>query len=277
MECWIVGQSLADHAPNYALTAIADVPATDQEETTYIVDIFHATRKLPVETPEQPFIPPATLEYIQPFLKIVFYQGFVDKQKKYVIQYIRLTKLTIADIMSKFESIPKRLEEDYHSIKDDTLLSKSVESTQRTNRTPRATRTPNPADVVQKKKVKQAAGETTSLRKSLKIQIKQQKPSTTTPPPPIFEEQENVVVVEQHILHEDVEKLVERDEESNANEFVNMVLLSDEKDSSNRLEPGSHKENPIKIDDDDDDAKKKEDKKDDDENDDDDHTDHALN
>nr|GEY50505.1 hypothetical protein [Tanacetum cinerariifolium] len=42
--------------------------------------------------------------------------------RKNVIQYPRFTKLTIADIMKKYESIPKRLEEDYHSIKDDTPL-----------------------------------------------------------------------------------------------------------------------------------------------------------
>nr|GEV48270.1 hypothetical protein [Tanacetum cinerariifolium] len=38
-----------------------------------------------------------------------------------VIQY-RFTKLSIADLMKKFESIPSRLEEDYHSIKDDISL-----------------------------------------------------------------------------------------------------------------------------------------------------------
>ncbi|GJZ32868.1 hypothetical protein Tco_0578304 [Tanacetum coccineum] len=152
------------------------------------MDMFRSTLKLLVETPEQPFITPATLEYIKPFLKIFGYQGFVDKvsafytknlaqpwqmmfkvfnrclkyrtsshdqtkinilqifhvvinkvhvdyanllwwdfihcvqQKKNVIQYPRFTKLIIVDIMAKFESIPKRLEEDYHSIKDDTLL-----------------------------------------------------------------------------------------------------------------------------------------------------------
>ncbi|GKA28948.1 hypothetical protein Tco_0715193 [Tanacetum coccineum] len=44
------------------------------------------------------------------------------QQKKDVIQYPRFTKLVIADIMSKFKSVPKRLEEEYHSIKDDTSL-----------------------------------------------------------------------------------------------------------------------------------------------------------
>ncbi|GJX95425.1 hypothetical protein Tco_0351223 [Tanacetum coccineum] len=272
-----------------------------------------ATLKLLVETPEQPFIPPASLEYIQPFLKIVGYQGLVDKvsafftknlaqpwqtmfkQKKNVIQYPRFTKLIIADIMAIYESIHKRLEEDYHLIKDDTPLvnvyttgkvndyvekyegvevlmiqPELVESTQRTNRTPRATSTPNPIDVVQKKKGKRAARETSSPIPSLKVRIRHQKPSTAIPPPSddrerdeiheatlrslpihktakIAEEQENVAIVEKKILEEDVEKIVE--------------------------EPRSHKDKPKNINDDVDDEMK--DDKDDDD-DDDDHDDHAL-
>ena len=43
-------------------------------------------------------------------------------QKKETIQYPRFIKLIIADLMKKFPEIPKRLEEDYHSIKDDVSL-----------------------------------------------------------------------------------------------------------------------------------------------------------
>ncbi|GJV47935.1 hypothetical protein Tco_1438147 [Tanacetum coccineum] len=43
-------------------------------------------------------------------------------QKKNVIQYTRSIKLIIADMMKKFPSIPPRIEEDYHSIKDDIPL-----------------------------------------------------------------------------------------------------------------------------------------------------------
>ncbi|GJZ44500.1 hypothetical protein Tco_0591755, partial [Tanacetum coccineum] len=99
-------------------------------------------------------------------------------------------------------SIPKRIEEEYHAIKDDTPLvttrkefvrvdvltiqPESVESTQGTHRKPIATRTPNLFDdVVQKKrKGKQFDGETSTPRKSLKITIKQQKFISTTPLPP---------------------------------------------------------------------------------------------
>ncbi|GJS12700.1 hypothetical protein Tco_0407172 [Tanacetum coccineum] len=269
--------------------------------------MFRATLMLPVETLEQPFIPLSTHEYIQLFLKIVGYQGFVDKvnllwwdfihcvqQKKNVIWYPRFTKLIIADIMTKFESIPKILEEDYHLIKDDiplvsvystgevtvrgmlipndlltdeiqdtqaykdyeekfkgvdvpTIQPKPVESTQGMNRTPRATRTPNPTDVVQKKrKGTQVAGETSSPRKSLKIRFMQQKPSTTTPPPPSDDRKQ-----------------------SDGTEFVDSVFLNEE-DSNDRIELESHKDKHNEINDDDDDETK------DDKKDHDDHDDHAL-
>ncbi|GKB27531.1 hypothetical protein Tco_0866932 [Tanacetum coccineum] len=43
-------------------------------------------------------------------------------QKKEAIQYPRFIKLIVADLMKKFPNIPKRLEEDYHSIKYDVPL-----------------------------------------------------------------------------------------------------------------------------------------------------------
>ncbi|GKD08650.1 hypothetical protein Tco_1188335 [Tanacetum coccineum] len=42
--------------------------------------------------------------------------------KKESIKYPRFIKLIIAHLMKKFPNIPKRLEEDYHSIKDDVPL-----------------------------------------------------------------------------------------------------------------------------------------------------------
>nr|GEV10743.1 hypothetical protein [Tanacetum cinerariifolium] len=57
--------------------------------------------KLPVETPENPFVVPANIQTIKAFMNRVGYQGVVDK---------------------KFPNISKRLEEDYHSIKDDVPL-----------------------------------------------------------------------------------------------------------------------------------------------------------
>ncbi|GJY62293.1 hypothetical protein Tco_0462950 [Tanacetum coccineum] len=43
-------------------------------------------------------------------------------QKKEAIQYPHFIKLIVADLMKKFHDIPKRLEEDYHSVKDNVPL-----------------------------------------------------------------------------------------------------------------------------------------------------------
>ncbi|GJW68717.1 hypothetical protein Tco_0123141 [Tanacetum coccineum] len=224
MECRIVGQLLVDHAPSYALTATLDVI-------------------LLVEKPEQPFILPATLDYIQLFLKIVGHQGLVDKESD-----------------CQRDADTKSME----GVEVPMIQPEPVESTQGTRRTPRATRIPNPDDVFQKKKGKRTAGETSSPIPSLKIQSRQQKPISTTPPPPI----------EEKILEEDMEKIIEgEDEESYASEFADTVILNEE-DSDTRIESDSHKDKPKNIDDDD---ENKDDKKDDDDdNYDDDQTDRAL-
>ncbi|GKB76750.1 hypothetical protein Tco_0943645 [Tanacetum coccineum] len=152
-ECKIVGLILLDHCLSHALTATVDVPAVylqqfwrtvskvpdteytikfmlDTQQFTYTVDMFRDILHLPVETPENPFVAPAYINTIETFMNRVSYQGVVDKwdfmnnvfQKKESIQYPRFIKLIIADLMKKFPNIPKRLEEHYHSIKDDVPL-----------------------------------------------------------------------------------------------------------------------------------------------------------
>ncbi|GJS95570.1 hypothetical protein Tco_0802538 [Tanacetum coccineum] len=126
-----------------------------------------------------------------------------------------------------------------------------------TNYKPSAHRTPTPTtivgDVVQKKrKRKQVIGETSSPKPSLKIRVKQTKPSTTLIPPPnddrerdeiaeatqlslslhktakIAEEQENVAIVQEKLMEEDIEKIVDGDdEESFASEFADLVFQDD--------------------------------------------------
>ncbi|GJV81016.1 hypothetical protein Tco_1516886 [Tanacetum coccineum] len=120
----------------------------DTQQFTYIVDMFRDTLQLLVETPENLFITPANIHTIEAFMNKVGYQGVVDKlfhvvlnqthvdyaalllwdfmnnvfQKKQAIQYLSFIKLIVADLMKKLPNIPKRLEEDYHSIKDDVPL-----------------------------------------------------------------------------------------------------------------------------------------------------------
>ncbi|GJV72351.1 integrase, catalytic region, zinc finger, CCHC-type containing protein [Tanacetum coccineum] len=165
-------------------------------------------------------IAPVDIKDIESFMQKVGYQGVVDK-KKDVIQYPRFTMLIIADLMEKFPSIPKRLDEDYYSIKDDIPLGK---------------------------KRKQSARETSSPRKSLKVTIK--KKAKTTPIPPPSDDRERV---QEKLVEEDIEKMVEgdEDEESYASTFDDSMLNDDVDDFDTRIEPGSHKENPEVVDDDD--------------------------
>ncbi|GJR63484.1 hypothetical protein Tco_1505646 [Tanacetum coccineum] len=92
-ECKIVGQILIDHPLSYVLTATVDL----------FQDVINHTN----------------VDYAA-----LLWWDFMNcvSQKKDVIQYPRFTKLIIADLMKKFPSIPPRLEEDYHSIKDDISL-----------------------------------------------------------------------------------------------------------------------------------------------------------
>ncbi|GJV61129.1 hypothetical protein Tco_1467229 [Tanacetum coccineum] len=331
----------------------------DTQDIVYTVDMFRDTLKLLVETLDNPFLAPVNIETIESFMHTVGYQGVVDK-KKDVIQYPRFTKFIIADLMKKYPFISPRLDEDYHSIKDDiplvsvyttgnvtvqgmlipdAFLTKEIRatddykeyetvfvnvvvpmnqpqlvvSTQGTHMTtPRAHRTPTlTAASPQGKKRKQSAGETSSLRKSLKVTIIQKKQSTTLIQPPsddrqrdeiaeatllsltlhktalAAEAQENVAKLQEKLVEEEIEKMVEggEDEESYASEFDDS-LFNDDDDSGTRIEPESHKENLEVVDEDEvNDKVKQDEKKDDDaekiddaakEKDNDDHIDHTL-
>ncbi|GKD18712.1 hypothetical protein Tco_1207870, partial [Tanacetum coccineum] len=210
---------------------------------------------------------------------------------KNVIQHPCFTKLIIAYIMEKFESIPKRLKEDYHLIKDDTPLvsvystrnvtvrgilitddsltdairdthaykdyeteflwvdvptiqPELIESTQGTNRTPKATKTHNPADVKPK--------------------------STSTTPLPPSDDRERDEIHKATQLSLALDKTAKgENEESDGTEFTDRVFQSDD-DFGDRIEPGSRKDKPEEVVVDDDDMEKKHDKKDDDDEDDDD-------
>ncbi|GJZ15986.1 hypothetical protein Tco_0551663 [Tanacetum coccineum] len=154
----------------------------------------------------------------------------VYSRKKEAIQYPRFIKLIVVDLMTKFPNIPKRREEDYHSIKDDVPLIREtndfkeyetvfmkvdvpmnqpqpVVSTQGTHRiTPSAHSSPTVSTSPSAtKKRKQIAGESSSPQKSLKITIKQKQ-----------------------------------------------IVKKDDDDSEDRIEPESHKDNPEVVNDDDD-------------------------
>ncbi|GJT50971.1 hypothetical protein Tco_0977128 [Tanacetum coccineum] len=147
----------------------------------------------------------------------------------------------IADLMKKYPSIPKRLNKDYHSIKDDIPLvsvyitgnvlfrGMLIPDAFLTNEIRATNDFKEYETVFVEQKRKQVSEETSSPRKSLKVTIKQKQ------------------VVEG-----------EKDAESYASKFAASML----DDSGNRIEPESHKENPEVLDDDDvNDAEQKDKKK----------------
>ncbi|GJW99575.1 retrovirus-related pol polyprotein from transposon TNT 1-94 [Tanacetum coccineum] len=145
-ECKIVGLILLDHCLSHALTATADVPTVvgyqgvvDKVSAFYtknlaqpwhtVFKVFNRCLTTRTSSHDQ-----TKINILQLF-HVVLNQTHVDYaallwwdfmnnvfQKKESIQYPRFIKLIIADLMKKFPNIPKRLEEEYHSIKDDVPL-----------------------------------------------------------------------------------------------------------------------------------------------------------
>ncbi|GJV04654.1 hypothetical protein Tco_1338223 [Tanacetum coccineum] len=305
-DCKIVGQILVDHPLSYALTATTNIPAVylqqfwktvrkvpntnetirfmlDRQAITYIVDMFRLTLNMPVETLDKPFIAPTTIEYIQLFMQIGSYQGDVDKQKKDQIQYSRFTKLIIADLMKKFPSIPQRLEEDYHSIKDDILLI-SVYTTG--NVTVRETLIPNEfitddirATEEYKEYEKVFVGIDVPTIQPQPIESTQgtnRTPSThRTPTPRLFLRRKGRMLLEKQAHLGKISRWLMEKMKSHMPVSLQIQFSLMEKMKIHMLEPGSHKENLETIDDDDNEEEKKDEKKDDDDTKDD-HIDHML-
>ncbi|GKE29884.1 hypothetical protein Tco_1445268 [Tanacetum coccineum] len=171
-ECKIVGQILLVHPLSYALTATADVPVVvgyqgvvDKVSTFYMKNLAqpwqtmfkvfnhclttrtsgHDQTKINIHQMFHSVINRTNVNYAA-----LIWWDFMNNvnQKKEAIQYPRFIKLIIADLMKKFLDIPQMIDEDYYSIKDDIPLGK---------------------------KRKQRAGESSSILKSLKITIRQQK------------------------------------------------------------------------------------------------------
>ncbi|GJR34187.1 ribonuclease H-like domain-containing protein [Tanacetum coccineum] len=176
-------------------------------------------------------------------------------QKKEAIQYPRFIKLIMADLMKKFPNIPKRLEEDYHSIKDDVLLEtddfKEYEtvfikvavpinqpqpffSTQGMNRnTPRAHRSPTiSANPLETKKKKQTVGESSSPKRIIK---KKKQPTPSIPPP--RDDRERDAIAEATLLNE----------ESYASAFVDSIFNDegDDVDDTGKTNVDAEKTNTI--------------------------------
>ncbi|GJS11290.1 retrovirus-related pol polyprotein from transposon TNT 1-94 [Tanacetum coccineum] len=259
-ECKIVGHILLNHPLSYALTATTDVTAVylqqfwktvkkvpdtkdtikiklDRQEITYTINMFRDTLHLLVETPKNPFITPVNI-------KTMFKWDFINYvfQKKDVIQYPCFTKLIIADLIKKFPSIPQRLYEDYHSIKDDIPLV-SVYSTGNVL---------FQGMLILDAFLTDEIHATTDYAEYETVFVKVVVPMIQSQP--VVSTQGTHRTTLNAAMVED-----EQDKELYASEFVASVLNDDVDDSGNRIESESYKESPEHVDDDDENEKEKKD------------------
>ncbi|GJT28622.1 hypothetical protein Tco_0908897 [Tanacetum coccineum] len=169
------------------------------------------------------------------------------------ISYPRFTKLTMDYILTTYPYIPKRTNELHHYVANDEVTeaykvyttdfqlvvpmteSQPTESSQGTNMTLSAPRSPNPQ--------KQQQGESIAPKKPIIIRIsKRKQPDPEIPIPTAAQIDLENLTEAKHLLDEDVNKLVEG-EESDANKFADDMLLSQE-DPGTTIDPGSYKESP---------------------------------
>ncbi|GKB97982.1 hypothetical protein Tco_0984119 [Tanacetum coccineum] len=283
----LLGKFLLDHPLSYALTATADVPAVylqqfwkivrkvpdtkdiirfklNSQEITYIVDIFRDTLKLPVETLENLFVVPATMEIIESFMYTVGYQGVVDKVSAFYTKFLAQPWQT----MFKYPSIPQRQDEYSHSIKDDIPLV-SVYTTWNVTvqgmlildafLTNRATNDYKeyktvffefPSDKRNKAHLQfhlLVMTERDEIVEATLLSLTLHKTTLAA------KEQEKVAKVREKLVEEEIEKMVEgkEDEESYDSTSANSMLNDDVDDSGTKIEPRSHKKNQEVVNDDD--------------------------
>ncbi|GKA29113.1 hypothetical protein Tco_0715358 [Tanacetum coccineum] len=260
------------------------------------MDMFRATLKLPMETPDNLFVAPVTIEIIESFMNRIGYQGVVDKVSAFYTKFLAqlwqsMFKLIIADLIEKYPSIPQRHDEDYHSIKDDTPLVSVYSIGNVIFRGMQILYAFLTADICDTDDYKEY--ETVFVRVDVPMNQAQPVVSTqrmhrSTPRAHRTPTISTSTKVQEKLAEEEIEKMVEgeKDEELYESEFANSILNDNDDDSGTRIEPGSHKENPEVVDDDNVNKieKKNDDRKDetmektDDakEKDNDDHTDHSL-
>nr|GEV44885.1 hypothetical protein [Tanacetum cinerariifolium] len=130
-ECKIIWQILLDHPLNYALTATADVHVVYLQQfwrtiskwicsEIFFIFLWKLLKNL--------FVAPVNIETIEAFMNKVGYQCVVDKTKINILQLfhvvINQTNVDYAALLwwDFMNNIPQRIEEDYHSIKDDIPL-----------------------------------------------------------------------------------------------------------------------------------------------------------
>nr|GEV19254.1 hypothetical protein [Tanacetum cinerariifolium] len=216
------------------------------QEFIYTVDMFQDILHLHVETLENLFVAPVNIKTIKAFMNRVGYQGVVDKKK--AIKYPQFIKLIIADLMKKFLDIPQRIEEYYHSIKDN-IPSVSVYTTRNV-----LVRGMPISDAFLTKEIHAIDDfkEHETVFMNVVVPMNQPQPVVSDQGTHSCWSSKNVAKVQEKLDEEEIEKMVEgdEDEESYASEFANFVLNDDVDDFGTRIELESYNENPKNVDDD---------------------------
>ncbi|GKD67653.1 hypothetical protein Tco_1321743, partial [Tanacetum coccineum] len=176
-------------------------------------------------------------------------------QKKEAIQYPRFTKVIITDLIKKFPNIPKRIDENYHSIKDDIPLV-SVYTTRNV-----LVRGMLILDAFLTAEIKETADfkEYETIFMKVVFLMNQPQPvvstqgtnrntprahrSPTVSANPLEMKKRKQTVGESSSPRKSLKITIKQ----------RQTVEKDDDDSEDRIEPGSHKDNPEFVDDDDDD------------------------
>ncbi|GJV81365.1 hypothetical protein Tco_1517235 [Tanacetum coccineum] len=176
-------------------------------------------------------------------------------QKKEAIQYPRFIKLIVADLMKKLPNIPKRLEEDYHSIKDDVPLV-SVYTTGnvlvRGMLIPYALLTAKIKETDDFKEYETVFMMVDVLMNKPQSVVSTQGTNRNTPRAP------RTPTVSASPRESKKRKQTAEESKSYASAFADTVLNDNDDETGSKLEPRSHKEHPEHVSDDDEIKKKDE-------------------
>ncbi|GJW50625.1 hypothetical protein Tco_0091976, partial [Tanacetum coccineum] len=226
----------------------------DIQEIVYTVDILRDTLKLPVDNPDNPFVPPVNIEIIESFMHTVGYQGVVDKVSGFYTNFLAQLWQTMFKVFNRYLTT-KTSRHDQTKINILQLfmswsiaqmmimllffggISITVYFRRRMSSRNVTIRGMLIPDAFLTKKICATDDCKESTPRANRT------PTLTVASPQGKKRKQS-----------------ERDEESYADKFVASMLHDDVYDSRDRIEPGSHKEHLEVVDDDD---ENKEEKKDD--------------
>nr|GEZ46865.1 hypothetical protein [Tanacetum cinerariifolium] len=153
-----------------------------------------------------------------------------------LISYLKFTKLIISHYMTAYLEISRRVHDKMYAVvfgvDVPTTQSQLIESTQETHRTNSAPRSPNP-DIDKG----ESSAEDIILQDTIQLRIAKQQIYDD------LEAKQNEEKVKEHLMVEEIEKLVEGTENVGEDEVDNYILNS-QNDPDIMLEPMSYKESP---------------------------------